>query len=78
MATVYTNIGSVYTRQGEYKKALEYYSKALDISRFVLGENHPSIATSYNNIGVVSYSKTIEVQNRILEIQSTPLLHQNK
>jgi|GEM_PF-3580647 len=40
-----------------YDKALEYYGKALEIRRQVLGENHPNTATCYDNIGVIWYKK---------------------
>ena len=37
--------------QGEYAEALESFQKALMILIKVLGEQHPDVATSYNNIG---------------------------
>ena len=36
-----------------YDEALAYYQKALTIRIKVLGEEHPDVATSYNNIGLV-------------------------
>ena len=45
----YNNIGA----KGEYDKALEHYQKALAIQLKKLGPEHPSVATSYNNIGAV-------------------------
>ncbi len=41
MALNYNNIGFLYWKQGDYEKALEYYTKALEIRLDVLGENHP-------------------------------------
>jgi preprotein translocase subunit SecA/nephrocystin-3 len=38
------------------EKALEYYSKSLEILKETLPPNIPDIATSYNNIGLI-YSK---------------------
>ncbi len=35
---------------GEYQKAEHLYQKDLKISEKVLGEEHPSTATSYNNL----------------------------
>jgi tetratricopeptide (TPR) repeat protein len=55
----------VYYEQGDYGKALEYYGKALAIRERVLGKEHPSTATTYNNIGGVyraqgDYAKALE------------------
>ncbi|UJR09953.1 hypothetical protein I4U23_014176, partial [Adineta vaga] len=43
----YHQLGSVYDHQGDYKKAVEYYDKALEIREKTLPSNHPSLATSY-------------------------------
>ncbi|CAF4620737.1 unnamed protein product, partial [Rotaria socialis] len=37
----------------EYSKALEHYEKSLKLLDISLPANHPSFATSYNNIGEV-------------------------
>jgi len=34
-------------------KALEYYLKSLDICKLVHEENHPAVAATYGNIGLV-------------------------
>ena len=39
------------------RQALEHYKKALDIDLPVLGEKHPSVATTYSNMGNVFDSK---------------------
>ncbi len=36
---------------------MKYYNKSLNIKLNVLGKNHTSVATSYNNIGSVYDSK---------------------
>jgi tetratricopeptide (TPR) repeat protein len=46
----------VYKSKGEYDKALAYYQKSLNIKEKVYGENHPSTATSYNNIAILYYT----------------------
>jgi hypothetical protein len=51
VATCYTNIGN------EYDKALDYFSKSFEIYKLSLKPNHPSIATSYNNIDGVYTNK---------------------
>ena len=50
LATAYDNVGVDYFGQGEYKKALEYQTKALMIWEKVLSEDHPNLALSCNNI----------------------------
>ena len=43
----------MYKDQGNYDEALEFYRKALEIVEKVLGMEHPSTATTYNNIAGV-------------------------
>lgn len=74
----YGNIGLVYRNLGEYNKALDYYFKALEIRKDVLGEKHPNTAGSYGNIGVVyhnleDYDKALEFYNKALEIDKDVL-----
>ena len=38
---------------GEYSKALSNYERSLEIRKIALPQNHPGLATSYNNIGEV-------------------------
>jgi hypothetical protein len=42
-----------YLDQGKLDKAIEFGEKALSIRIKVLGEEHPDVATSYDNLGVV-------------------------
>ena len=74
----YGNIGLVYRNLGDYNKALEYYFKALEIRKDVLGEKHPNTAGTYGNIGVVyhnleDYDKALEFYNKALEIDKDVL-----
>ena len=62
----------------QYDKALEYYQKALEIRKQVLGESHPDVALSYNNIGVVYdaqgyYDRALEYHQQSLEIRKQVL-----
>ncbi|MBQ2303223.1 MAG: tetratricopeptide repeat protein [Bacteroidales bacterium] len=77
-AGAYNNIGIVYDNLGDYDKALEYYFKALEIKKAVLGENNADTAGSYNNIGLVyknlgDYNKALEYHNKALEIRKDVL-----
>ena len=43
--------------KGEYGKAIEYYEKALKSDLKTFGEDHPNVATSWNNLGVAWQAK---------------------
>jgi tetratricopeptide (TPR) repeat protein len=68
--------------KGEYKEALSYYEKALEIRQQSLPPNHVDLAKSYNCIGNVyysmgQYSKAFSSHEKALEIrqQSLPPNH---
>ena len=68
----------IYLRIGDYNRALEYYNNALKIREKVLGTEHPSTATSYNNIGLCydnlgDYDKALEYYNKALKISEKVL-----
>lgn len=50
------NIGNVYTTISNFDLAERYYQRALAIGVKIVGEKHPSTATTYDNLGVL-YSK---------------------
>ena len=59
----------MYSEQGDYEKALEYYGKALAISERVLGTGHPDTAVTYNNMAWVyseqgDYEKALKYYKR--------------
>ncbi len=63
----------VYTHQGEYKKALEWYGKALKIIEKGLGKEHPNTAKTYNNLAGVydnqgEYEKALELYGKAQKI----------
>jgi tetratricopeptide (TPR) repeat protein len=83
-APIYGQLGIMRNRQGEYKEAITFYEKALEILKKTLPLNHPNLASSYNNIGVVyknmgEYSKALSSNEKALEIrqQSLPPNHLN-
>jgi tetratricopeptide (TPR) repeat protein len=72
----------MYKNIGEYSKALLYYEKALAIKQQSLPANHSSLASSYNNIGLLyekigNYSKAYSFYERAVKIaqQSLPSDH---
>ncbi len=63
---------------GLYDEALRYAEIALKIKRSALGENHPSVAASLNNIGMTwfskgSYDKALEYLEQALKIRRSIL-----
>ena len=55
-----------YNYQGKYDQALEYYQKALAIRLKKLGADHPHVAMSYLNIGLV-----YALQEKLTEAESS-------
>jgi tetratricopeptide (TPR) repeat protein len=77
-ALSYHHIGWAKKDKGEYKEALSYYEKALEIRQQSLPPNHPNLAASYNNIGTVyknmgEYSKALSYYEKALEIRQRSL-----
>jgi tetratricopeptide (TPR) repeat protein len=64
--------------QGKYAQALPLFEKALEIRRRLLGDDHPAIATGYNNVAAnlntqgkyaaaqPLYEKALEITRRLL------------
>ena len=78
VSVLLNNMAGVYEDQGDYEKALEYYSKDLEISEKVLGSGHPSTATTYNNMAGVykaqgDYEKALEYYDKALEVRERVL-----
>ena len=53
MATSFNNIGEVYRKKGDLENALVQHQKALKIRTRVFGSEHPDVAASKENIGLV-------------------------
>ncbi|CAF1502842.1 unnamed protein product, partial [Didymodactylos carnosus] len=79
----YNYIGLAHTKNPEYDKALQNYEKTPETKLKSSPFNHPSLATTYNNIGLVlhekvlhqkgEYDKALENYESALEIQLKPL-----
>ncbi|WP_149710160.1 tetratricopeptide repeat protein [Campylobacter concisus] len=70
---ILSNLGTSYYGLGDYSKAIEYHEKALEITKNTFGDNHPSIASSYNSLGVSydilgDHHKAIEYYKKAFEI----------
>ncbi len=81
---IYYYLGWIKKDQGKYTEAIAYYRKSLKIKQKTLPENHPSLATSYGNIGLAydnmgEYSKALSYYEKALEIlqKTLPANHPN-
>ena len=84
MAPIYGQIGLAKYSQGEYKEAITFYEKAMEIYKKDLPSNNLNLAKSYMNIGNVyfnmgEYSKALSYNEKSLKIkqQSLPPNHPN-
>lgn len=79
MKTSYLNqLGYIKDGLGDYYLAIAYYEKARDMKEKILPENHPSLATSYNNIAGVyyhvgEYSRALSLYEKALQIHQNSL-----
>jgi tetratricopeptide (TPR) repeat protein len=78
LAHLYNQIGGINQQKGDYKEALKFYQKTLQLCQKSLSPNHPNLATTYNNIGQVyhnmgDYSRALEFYQKTLEIQQKSL-----
>ena len=69
----------VFNDKWEFDKSLEYHNKFLTIKLKSLGENHPDVASSYNNIANVysdqgELDKALEYHNKSLTIKLNILI----
>lgn len=60
LASVYNNLGCLYSDRKNYKEALVYYKKALAINQEFLPEGHPSLGSEYQNIGCTYVNLSLE------------------
>ncbi|CAF3411156.1 unnamed protein product, partial [Rotaria sp. Silwood2] len=67
-------LGILLLKKGDYMGALENSKKALEINKQTLPENHPFIATNYNNIGGIykdkgDYNNALDYYKKALDIE---------
>jgi tetratricopeptide (TPR) repeat protein len=75
---IYYYLGWIKKDQGKNTEAITYYENSLEIFQKTLPENHPYLASSYNNIGLVysnmgEYSKALSFHEKDLEISRKTL-----
>ena len=64
----------VYRKQGKYDEALAMYEKDLSIKLKKLGDDHPSVADTYNNMAIVydnqgKYDEALAMYEKALSIR---------
>ena len=57
-----------------YDDAVTYFEKALEIRKIIYGENHPEVALSYKDIGVILTAKGDMLQGMEYLIKAQELL----
>ncbi|CAF0923624.1 unnamed protein product [Didymodactylos carnosus] len=77
-AEIYQQLGETKIHKGQYKEAISYYKKSLEIKRETLKEDNTSLALTYNDIGLVysnmgDYSKTLEFYEKSQKIYEKAL-----
>jgi len=75
LATMYNNIGEIYTQLGDYENALKHLHHALDIRLIGSVSTHTDLAAIYSNLGIVyqrkkELKKALEVFEKALEIDT--------
>ena len=80
-ALYFYQLGWAKKNQGEYKKAVKYYEKSIEIER-TLDKNHPDLGASYNDIALVyndigEYSMALEYYEKDIEIKKVALPKNN-
>jgi tetratricopeptide (TPR) repeat protein len=72
-ASTLTNLALLYYSQGRYDQAEPLYLQALELSKRLLGEDHPHVATSLNNLAALYYSQGRYDQAEPLYLQALEL-----
>ena len=72
-ASLFHQMATYVLRQGNAFKAKKYYTQALEMTKAFLGESHPSVASTLNNLGTAWSSlgekkKAIEYYEKALEM----------
>jgi tetratricopeptide (TPR) repeat protein len=66
----------LYRSQGRYSEAEPLYQEALALSKQLLGEAHPTVATSLNNLAILYYSQGRYSEAEPLYLQAISVVYQ--
>ena len=74
----FNHLGWAKRNQGEYKEAMKYYEKSIEIHERTPSKNDSDLSASYNNIASVcynmgEYSKALEYYEKSIEIKNIAL-----
>ena len=77
-ATSLSNLAQYYSHLGDYSRAVELGTQAIEIRKRVLGESHPDYAASLSNLAdyyslLGDYTKAVELGTQALEIRKRVL-----
>jgi tetratricopeptide (TPR) repeat protein len=72
-ASTLSNLAYLYDSQGRYAEAEPLYLQALELSKRLLGEDHPNVATSLNNLAYLYESQGRYDQAEPLYLQALEL-----
>jgi CHAT domain-containing protein/Tfp pilus assembly protein PilF len=53
LGRVYNNLGIIYSKRGDYSKALNHYERAIQLLIKIPGRNKTAIINAYNNLGFI-------------------------
>ncbi|NEO94675.1 MAG: tetratricopeptide repeat protein, partial [Moorea sp. SIO3G5] len=72
----FVGLGKFYKGQGTYDEAERWCKQCLEIARSRLGENHPDVATTLNNLGLLYFSMGQYDQAEPLYVQALEMTKQ--
>ena len=80
VASSFINIGAVYAGKGDLENVLCQFQKALEIQTRVFGSDHPDVADSKENIGLVfqKMTKKSEARQMFTEAASGPSVYHGR
>jgi len=67
------NLADLYRTQGEYALAEPLYKRSLKIDEKALGPDHPSVATSLNNLASLYRATNRHKEAKDLELRATEI-----
>jgi tetratricopeptide (TPR) repeat protein len=70
----FSRLGRIYEAQSQFSEAEKWYKQSVKVARQQLGERHPSVATSYNNLALLyssmgSKEEALSLYQQALEIR---------